>query len=443
ASRWSRTLWINGPPIAVTAKFDLDYLKSTGIVPNYITSLTPPASQLDQVYKEWLAAPKDLGDAGNLQKAMGAAGARPELGPLPTWIALFLYTGDKRMMEVARGNADLGASFPVHFREHNPAKSFYGRPLSVWDRPTIHLLNIKYASTTDADRVKIVGDADTWGWNPDAAHVPDLYSTLCALTGEEWYCEQLTFWASYVTAYPNGAATTANVGACGRGPTGKEGGFPGIRCMSMRAWAWALRLKALAAVLTPDDRALEKKYYDQVTRDQLVQAEGERNINPRKDALWQWARGNFHANDNNPNHWWDNGNGSFAQDPVDPNLASAGFSTWEDKFVQHNLYRVEELGYPSRALIDWHAVSIKGVVAVDWRLGCTYRTPTLKKDGTPIAFADLPKYYLQSLNLAKLAEDQSRGDHGYCWIFQMAGGADLRKDPDAPANVKWMIVPRQ
>lgn len=439
ASRWTKTIWINGPPTPITPKYDLNYLKATGLIPNYITNLTPPATQIDQLYQQWLDAAKDLGDPGNLQKAMGAAGARAELGPLPTWTTLFLFTGDKRMLEMARGNADLGASFPMHYREGNSAKSFYGLPLSIWDRPSIMLLNIDYPSTSPADRVQIIGDPDQWGWNPDVSHVPDLSSALYIATGEEFYLEELEFWASYAAGYYNGAAVNNK---CGRGPTGAEGGMPGAECVSIRGQAWNFRLRALAAVLMPDDRALEKSYYDKLTRDAINIWEGERNINPRTEALWTWGRTINDQATNNPAHRWEKGNGSFAQDPIDGSKVSTGISTWEENFLEHNLQRGAELGFPTQALSTWHKVALQGTAAVDYRLEASYRMPVLLTDGTPATFAQLPSLYLPGQDWDAIWTAQTRADHGYGFVAKMAGINGPISIENLSNNVKWAILPR-
>ncbi len=58
------------------------------------------------------------------QNGMGATGARQDIAPYPEWTALWLYTGDWRMRQVALGLADQAASWAVHIREGNPTKRF-------------------------------------------------------------------------------------------------------------------------------------------------------------------------------------------------------------------------------------------------------------------------------------------------------------------------------
>ncbi len=78
---------------------------------------------------------------------MPSTGARQDIAPYPEWTALWLYTGDWRMRQVALGLADQAASWAMHIRETDPTKrllitdpkgaspaSGYGLPFSHADR---------------------------------------------------------------------------------------------------------------------------------------------------------------------------------------------------------------------------------------------------------------------------------------------------------------------
>jgi hypothetical protein len=122
--------------------------------------------------------------------------------------------------------------------------------------------------------------------------------------------------------------------------------------------------------------------------DFITVCEGERNINPRSDPLWEWGRNvAFKGEEPPPLHHWDYGNGNFVQVNINPATCSAAISTWEQNFVVYALGRAKELGFPTDNLLNWLAVNIAGQVnnAPDYNpymIG-NYRTPTKDINGQP------------------------------------------------------------
>jgi hypothetical protein len=426
ASRWTKAFWIGAAPPLVNVQPNLLELIRTHAVPNYDTSIKINASAISNAYTNWQKAKKDLTDPGNLTKAMGTGGGRPEIGPYPTYTVLWLYTGDKRMREVALGSADLAAAWHTHYRE--PAA---GKYYSIEDNPSAQLLNLV--------GVKTAGDTDSWGWVADLSHQPSMFYVPYLLTGDPFYLEEMLYWASWSAAYSQGAGVK---NSCGRGPIGKEGGIPGIRCISMRGQAWAFRNRAETAWITPDFFP-EKAYFDRLTRDAIKIWEGERAIGDLKDPLREWGRRVTPVAENNPLHWWELGNGAFVQEPLDVKKSSAAISTWEQNFIRYALYRALDLGYPTGPLIAWNKVNLDGVMKVDHRLTAAYRSGTLKPDGTPHQFTDLPNLYEAGFDLQKnWAAQTINSEHGYAFIAIPAGDLTALSISANRDNPKWAILPR-
>jgi len=277
-SRWTKEFWLGGAPARFAINHNLEYLTLTGAVPNYDTGVTIPQATIESLDHAWSAAPKEIGEAGLLTPAMGTAGAREEVGPLPGWHTRWLYSGDSRLQEIALRNTELAAQWPVHFREGRAGGVFdrigtagaIGRVVSLQNRPTFYSLNLTQTSAlgmnNSSDRVTPVGACTHQGWVPDRAHQPDLFSVPYLLTGDYFYLEEMQFLASYTAAHVNPIP-----GDEGRGPHGSYGHIDPSRGVSNLAWP--LRNRAVTAYLTPDTQ-VEKSYFRTLLFDAIAAYEG-------------------------------------------------------------------------------------------------------------------------------------------------------------------------
>lgn len=444
--RLTKTFWLKPQP-KVTAKFDLAYMSATAAVPNFDTSVQVAESALANMYQQWGASNKDIAQARTLNwglfpAAMGSAGARADWGCYPQWSVMSLYTGDDWMREVDEGSAELAAMYAMNWRECRTGKPSTGRPIRIWDRPSLQLSQ----PTLGADGLRSVADMDAWGLIPDPAHVPNPFFLLYLTTGEYFYLEQMWFWLCYCMAYSNPGF---------RGPTGATGGIPGAdnAIFQTRGQGLILRLLAEAAWITPDDEP-EKAYFAQMLDDCLTIWEGERNINPVNDARWQFGRQTFPQD--SPLHVWNQGNDGLTQPPVDFTKAAVAEAQWEESVVAYGLNRADELGYPVQPLKDYltpHFMSLAKWLA-------NYR----------IATRDSARNYFQTLDEAKAATNidqdgdpydvnawwasQRNLDQGYTTIAGQAviatGNAnlwgwfkaDVYNALDFSVNPKWAILPR-
>ncbi|RJR33949.1 MAG: hypothetical protein C4576_27090 [Desulfobacteraceae bacterium] len=454
ATRWTKEVWLGGKPSEVEIRHGLEYLRRTFFVPNYDTSKAVPESAVISAYRSWLNAPKDLFDSGNWQKAMGTTGGRPEIGPYPSWTVRWLYTGDKRMEEMAKGNADLAGAWPVHFREGNPAKYLdksrsvkgIGKVLSISTRPTIMFGAgngyINYPYTKPEDRVVPLGSFSDGGWKADGAHQPDPFSPQYFLTGDFWYLEEMYFWASWSAAMDNGAATSY---VYGRGPTGAEGGIAD----QTRGQAWRLRSRAHTAHLAPDGSP-EKLYFTSLLEDAIAIWEGLRGLSGGPfdgNANWKWGcsmmRQKFGDLGVPPLNNWERGASAFVQDPLDAGIVKEAISPWEQNLVVFALGRAKELGFQTERLLSWVALNLIGQICHERYnpyLLSAYRLPTVYIDGSrylssweEVRRGFKPEYDAFSYFDANLKDTE----HGYTYMA-LAAASMIADEPGGRSAWEWM-----
>jgi hypothetical protein len=372
-TRWTQRFWIGtAPAAAVNLNHNLAYLKSTYAFPNYDTDITVDLDALTDMYSAWTSASKNIYDAGLWTKEMPATGGRQDIGPMPTWSVLWLYTGDYRMREVALGSADLAGAWPLHYREPgNITKRLLrtdeaasgtgaGLPISITDRKTTMLTQgFTWGSTASGDRLKIIGThAHDYGleagtWTADMAHQPNAFGTEYLLTGDPFYLEEAQMWAATSAHMVNGTGTTVFYG---RGPTGDIGGIYG----EVRAYGWQIRNRALAAYLTPDSQSM-KEYLSTLVDDALAVFEGRWNITDgdfNGNATWEWANDFEEPTHTNPLHFA----GRDANKVPSGATGGGGMSPWMANFFIIGCGMAAELGFSATATTRWLSANLIGMV---------------------------------------------------------------------------------
>ena len=384
ATRWTRTFWLGGAPNPnIDIDHNLRYLAATRAFPNFDTSLKVPPSTVASLYANWQKAPKGLYDGGGWTKYMPTTGGRDDIGPYPGHVAIWLFTGDRRMFEIVSGMADLAGAWPIAVREGNPAKTFdaagkvpgLGRPLSVFARPSLWLFDERDAAKP-ADRIALRGDrilTDTsprtnGGWVEDGAHGPDPFSALYTLTGDLFALEQMQFSAaSDALKYDPGYK-----------------GIPasGIFFDQVRGCAWVIRNRVHAAFLSPDAMA-EKPYLKGLVDDAIAAWEGRFAIHGSPfDGNPAWRYGNSRPFPN-PLHFFSEqpqGNG----EQVHLELASTATQLWQHFLLMFELGRSKEKGFPSGPLLSWMAELLTG----QFTAGPAYSPYNLRRYVTPVRRAN-------------------------------------------------------
>ncbi len=513
-SRWTRRFWIGGTPSAqVNIDNNLAYLESTRFLPNFDTSITVSPTAVAAEYASYAQNANDIYDGSwdqptnstTWQSAMPSTGARQDIAPYPAWTALWLYTGDWRMRQVALGLADQAASWPMHVRETDPTKRFlitdptgvtpasgFGLPISHADRQSAFgqlttggngLFNWGKA----ADNLKAVSASvdkgDPWGW--DGAHQAQAFYPQYILTGDPFYLEEMTFWAS-ITAF-NCWGGTPTIGQ-GCGPYPSTQAYGGAIHDQLRGDAWTLRNRAETAFAEPDGTP-EKSYFTALTDEAIARWEGGfgltgTSFDGTPEKAWGQKVGNEQTTNAGPftgqvpplKEWGSICDPTLAytaciNDPQWLNTTTGGFSDpWMQWYVQYAIGRAAELGFPMQAINGMSALFPIGMILdsgmptlvgyyEDGPLGSgrtgwysTWASWMTSLNLTPncCGGGGFPAYFMDNIasdgrevwltpGLA-MTVDQNQPRAAQAWAWFKANV--YSKVPDFANDPKWAIVPR-
>jgi hypothetical protein len=455
-SRWTKRIWQGTAPPAVDLDHNLTYLRATGLFPHWDTDRVIPEATIAARYATWTAASKDLYDAGNWLKTMSTVGGRHDIGLAPGWVVWWLFTGDARLFEMAAGNADLAAAWPMHYRESEYGRSrpfqregsadAGGRVLSVNTRPTLFLLQgLASTTTTAADKLTTLGTLASNGWGPDCSHQPDPFSFLYLLTGDYFYWEQAAFWAGWSAGY----GSPANIYYGARGPAGYYGGFE--TGGEPRSVAWPIRSRARVAAFTPERFSEEKQLFTTLTEDFIAIAEGVRDLETPNvgTSLYAWGNGwlanKWPGGVVDPNHSYSGGVTIAPQ-----NAALINWSTtyrcgqsWQTFFMVAVLRDVMDLGFATEHLLAYAAGHLTQYVSDPTRdpyYMVLFLTPHRKLPAPGSYFAnwlDLLSGYQPTDAAAVWASSVQDTTHGYANIA-MAAAASAYDETDGEDAWTWM-----
>jgi hypothetical protein len=422
-STWTKSFWLGGTPNPeVNIDNNLAYLESTRFVPNYDPSIQMSQATIASDYASWWTGTShDIDGYGAWQPAMGATGARPDIGPEPSWDVAWLYTGDWRLRQTALGNADLAAQWPVNVRETDPAMrlnrtdpvpaagqvgSGYGYPISVTDRKTLgpasggeaDFLYYNSDNSSPPNKLDVVGrlvigpsGADASGWTFDEAHEPAAFFIPYILTGDPFYLEELENWAAY--------DVFANQGSQ-RGPTGDEG----MTDAQLRGAGWLLRSRAEAAFAIPDADPF-KTYLTILTEEDIAAWEGALRVaDPVLGGTseYAWAKTNYGDPESSTefgrpppapalHNWEANIDGNVLGGAVYARMWSpavaAWTSPWMQWYTQYALGRAAELGFAAAPLTRSTGQYLTGMIDRSGhpKMIASYHLPVAQKPGGMIA----------------------------------------------------------
>ena len=186
---------------------------------------------------------------------MPQTGGRRDIGPYPDWAKVALQSTDsvaQHVLFAADGNGL--ASYPIHTR--NPDNGAPGVP---FDHPGQKQERFFRAPKNRCPQT------------PDKMHMPSPSYTSYLLTGEEFFAEEMSFWAAYsVAGYPWDGILT--------GPGRRDG-------------AWLLRNLTDAAFLLPDAHPL-KRYFNERVHATLLRWQGmsvdtNKKLHVIQDGSWR------------------------------------------------------------------------------------------------------------------------------------------------------------
>jgi hypothetical protein len=245
-ARWKKQFWYGTAP-SLHIKHDTAYLIASRAVPNYDQSVKVTEAVLAG-YVSKLAA-NNFGPMGfgTLQPAMGTTGGRPDIGIMPDTYVATILSGDKRAKDLMLATADIGGSWPAHYRDdsNGPCK---GMPLSVLCFPYASI----YGNTSDClnyatgknEHLPTLTTATKGGF--DSSHQPGLYYLPYLLTGDYFYLEGLHFWNAW-----NIFQSNPNYRLRSQGLVSPD---------QVRGQGWSLRTLGECAYITPDDHPAKQSY---------------------------------------------------------------------------------------------------------------------------------------------------------------------------------------
>jgi hypothetical protein len=384
-ARWHTTAWGGSAPSDIQVVFDVPYLVSTGLIQRYDTSLVMPESTLASQYSNWLSAGRDLMDNGIVTMYFGTTGGRQEIGVLPTWTVRWLLSMDRRQEQIMMHCADVSGYIPIHYRESDRYRSFFGRVMSIDDRPTIWNNWWDFSGTLTEDSIgPPVGDTNT-GWSVDMAHQASFAYVPYLVTGEYYYLEEMIFWAGWNLSWGN---------------TAYRQGSLGIVQEQVRGEAWGIRNVADAANLAPDGSP-EKAYLRQKVLNNLTYWTNS-NVPGAYGAVRFWGKQSM----------VERPDGSF--EPT----CMYYISPWQEDFVLLVLAHLKDIGFDARALVNWlgkTAIDRFSAQGFNWFRGSSYHIPVEYNDGAgnPIPYTTWADVEATFVNAAPTTFGDNPGNYDY------------------------------
>jgi hypothetical protein len=302
---YSRWRWQSAPrPITAT----LHDLQAAGLLPLFNPELAGPRPMSPDRFYE------PMGLAG-LTAYMPSTGERDEIG-LVTEAQAEYFCDETVLPDSLIAQAEASGTFPWHFRNEDGGVvfDFKAHPQATLYWPA----NIPVCTTPIT---------------LDVAHEPPLAYLPFLLTGDPYYLEELQFAATYNVLASNGAA---------------RGSF----CLgfALRGHAWALRVLAQCAKVTPDDapagwfqsRAYWQEWLDQ-ERDWMLS----RFVNPTAAP--------FNTLPYQPFHFMQSADGS----PASSTIAGGTFiSPWMEDYEAAVLCHVVMIGHADwQPILEWKLVN--------------------------------------------------------------------------------------
>lgn len=284
-TRYRILAWTDGPLENIHRRPNYDYWVKGKFFPRYRFTAPTRAAQVDQTYarrtndRNNQKRKQGLLEPGIIHRHMPGTGGRWEMEPYPAWAVAYVLSGaPKTYRAILHADGNGAGAFYIHVRQ-NGAPGYDIR--TVAQKPLDRGYRIPLYRLPDGTKPPV---------QPDHAHAPSLGYVAYLLTGDKFYGEEASFWASF-----------------------QMGEWPhkGLRWQGMdRAFAYGLRHVVDAAFILPDDHPLRAYYawgvndcMDQMTR-QLVNSgrrvhsppgavfrcSGRANwVNARRCSAWQYA----------------------------------------------------------------------------------------------------------------------------------------------------------
>ena len=235
-TRYRIVAWTGGALENIHRRANYAYWVKGKFVPRYGWAKGPKsAKQVDAEYSKRMkmrTMPRrrqGILEPGIILRHMPNTGGRWDLGAYPYWAVSYLMTGAPKTY-----------GYTLH-ADGNGAGAFFIH-VSQGGVPGYNVFTVKIPPQSSGYRPPLyrLPDGSRTPAQPDHAHTPSLAYISYLLTGDKYYAEEMSFWASY-----------------------QMGEWPhkGLRWHSMdRSFAWSLRMTTDAAFILPDKHPL-KDYF--------------------------------------------------------------------------------------------------------------------------------------------------------------------------------------
>jgi hypothetical protein len=344
-ARWRKVFWMGQEP-AINVKLDGRYLMDSKAVSNYADIQIPPDRELVNIAKRTAESTGPM-KIGPVMADMGSSGGRGELGPLPTFSAMWLLSMDRRARDAMMSAADGAGSWSIHYRDEKT-----GYPLRTDNDAnkdiTLHW-NLREYGPLPVPR--FVGNNGALGDTPysaDTAHQPSFSYLPYLVTGDYYHLEELHFWAAW-----NPLGTSSDTHGHGKGL---------VRWQQLRGQAWSLRTLGHAAYITPDDHPLKGYFTKQLDNNLDFYHQTYVVGNPNKLGVYD-------------------GSGELA-------FAVEGSAPWQDDFLTWSFGYLVELGFAkAKPIVQWKAKYSVGRMTAPgycWIQGAAYGLKFKDGPGQPI-----------------------------------------------------------
>lgn len=343
SSKWRKVFWVGAEPPETEVHYDLSYLISTGMIPNYDTSLSPSEATIAGTYAAFTTDNSDIGGNGFVNFYFPSTSGRPEIGFFPTWAARYLTSFDNRMKEIMLRQADIVAGCPIHYREFDTAKDSAGPFVNIDDRPKVRTTT-DFANNASYDALGAsIGDVGTQ-WTVDGAHQGSFNFVPYVITGEYYYLQEMQYWAAWDLSMTHWDTVW------GRNLS------EGVLKDQIRGTAWMLRNVAHAALLSLDGSA-EKAYF----------------TNKIENNIPYWAARTVE----NPLR-----NLSMSDGAPSGTVASVIQTTsgWMEDFVLIVLNEIDRFGFDTESVVSEYSKFVINRFSnpgFNFYLGASYRFPTV------------------------------------------------------------------
>jgi hypothetical protein len=204
----------NGADPQITPGFDVAYLRSTKLVPNYGWR-SPSSTALNSLPTSYTPLSRMGYEAD-----MGGTGYAPSIGLLAHWEALFCNTGDARAYNSTIQHGRAAGAYSIFFRD-----TATKRMPRFADFPTAYV---------NSESMQLGGNPNRW----EFAHHPNMGFLPWLLTGERFFWEVVcaNSWAAWVTNSSGGGT-----------------GVNRLYVSQTRGRAWRYRTIAACASVGPDN----------------------------------------------------------------------------------------------------------------------------------------------------------------------------------------------